>query len=57
MLEDTSHMCLEQQSIKYIRKTSVGLSKNTDEKEKENTKKGNCKALCEKENISACDSD
>ena len=35
MCEDTGHTRLQQQSIKYRKKTSVGPSKNTDEKEKE----------------------
>ena len=44
----TAHARLQQQPIKYRRKTtSVGLSKNTDEKDKEKSNNtGICKAFC-----------
>ena len=43
--EDTSHTCYNH-NPSNIEKTSVGPSKNTDEKEKETKKRGNCKAFC-----------
>ena len=43
---DNGHTRLKQQSKKFLKITSVSLSKNIDEKEKNKKCKDNCKAFC-----------
>ena len=46
MSKDIGHARMQQQSIKHTKKISVGLSKNTEMKEKEKTNNsGNCETF------------